>query len=443
MAQVARKHSASEQSTLGVNGLTACTPTEDASLLQICVMKEVAAKSNRCTRSGTSGQYSCSYTTCRNVGRACYTREKPIMKKVLSLIGARPQIVKEALVGKAARDAGVWHHIVVHSGQHYDPALSDIFFEELAIPAPAHHLGIGSGSHATMTAAAMVGVERVLLEEKPDALLVYGDTNTTLAGALAASKLHIPVVHVEAGIRMLPKTMPEEINRVLTDHVASVFCCCSETEVASLRREGITERVVVTGDVMYDLFLHMRQRLTPEALCKKYTVTPGNFVVVTLHRDYNVDVRDKFCKILDELIFLSKHIQVLFFLHPRTQKRIEEFCFSNKLIHFRCAPPESYLSLMSLVNACAFVITDSGGLQKEAYYAKKRTVVVMPDTGWRALTECGWNVLAGRGAELSAALSTMLETYQPAYPVHLYGDGNAAHHIVRAVDDFLRHNNEQ
>lgn len=212
--------------------------------------------------------------------------------KLVSLVGARPQFVKEALVGEAARRLGAWRHVLVHSGQHYDGNMSDIFFQELGIPQPDYHLGIGSGSHARMTAAALTGMEEILLKEKPDALLVYGDTNTTLAGALAAAKLHLPVIHVEAGIRMQPKTMPEEINRVLTDRLATLMCCCSELGRRNLAAEGITEGVHVAGDVMYDLFLRMRPRFTPEKTCADMALTPETFVLATLHRDY-ADCRKK------------------------------------------------------------------------------------------------------------------------------------------------------
>lgn len=360
------------------------------------------------------------------------------MKTVVSLVGARPQFVKEACVGKAARAAGLWRHVVVHSGQHYDPALSDVFFEELGIPQPDHHLGIGSGSHAAMTAAALIGMEGVLLQEKADALLVYGDTNTTLAGAIAAAKLHIPVIHVEAGIRMLPKTMPEEINRVLTDHIASVFCCCSHYGKTCLEKEGITGHVAVTDDVMYDVFLHMRHRFSAEKACREHRVEPGTFVVVTLHRDYNVDDPHTLSAILDGLAPLAARMPVLFFVHPRTHKSIEDFGLTQKAAALTCAPPASYMELMSLVEACAFVITDSGGLQKEAYFAGKRSIVVMPDTGWRALTECGWNVLAAADAHaLQRATYAILHEPCPQVPTQFYGDGNAAGGIIDAIDRFL------
>lgn len=359
------------------------------------------------------------------------------MKKVLSLVGARPQFIKEALVGKTARAAGLWRHEVVHSGQHYDAALSDIFFEELGIPAPDYHLGIGSGSHAAMTAAALTGMEQVLQEQKPDALLVYGDTNTTLAGALAAAKLHIPVIHIEAGIRMLPKTMPEEINRVLTDHAASAFCCCSQYEVQCLKHEGLTENVFLTGDVMYDVYKQLQPHFTPEAACLRHGVTRDNFAVVTIHRDYNVDDKARLESILGELEVLATSLPVLFFLHPRTKKRIAEFGLQTRIKPFLCAAPEGYVGLMSLLQHCTLVITDSGGLQKEAYYAKKRAIVVMPDTGWRALVDCGWNVLAGESNNgIRQAMSQICGSIA-LYPENVYGDGNAAQHIVKATATFL------
>ena len=342
-------------------------------------------------------------------------------------------------MGKAAREAGLWQHVVVHSGQHYDECLSGIFFSELDMPLPHHHLGIGSGSHAAMTAAALVGMEQVLQAEKPDALLVYGDTNTTLAGAIAASKLHIPVIHVEAGIRMLPKTMPEEINRVLTDHISTLFCCCSQHEADCLGREGLHDNVHVTGDVMYDLFLKMRPRLSPADVCRRYGVSPNQFAILTLHRDYNVDDKEILTGILDAVSDLANTMPVIFFVHPRTQSRIDQFGLGSKLAHCQCVPPEGYLALMSLVEACAFVMTDSGGLQKEAYYAGKRAIVVMPDTGWRALVACGWNILAKPNAHsLRLATAQMLHENQPTYVSDIYGTGQAACRIVASVEALLR-----
>lgn len=354
--------------------------------------------------------------------------------KIISLVGARPQFIKEALVGAAVRQSHAWQHVLVHSGQHYDANMSDIFFEELGIPRPDYHLGIGGGSHAQMTAAALTGMEDILLKEKPDALLVYGDTNTTLAGALAAAKLHVPVVHVEAGIRMLPKTMPEEINRVLTDRISAVMCCCSELGRRNLAAEGLTAGVCVTGDVMYDLFLRMRPRFTPEATCAAMSLTPEKFVLATLHRDYNVDTPASLRGMLEGLIAIQEEydLTVLLPLHPRTRKRAEEFGVTGLLERLRTCAPVGYLEVMSLASAARFVISDSGGLQKEAYYAGRRCAVMMPDTGWRELTECGWNVLCApkRESIVQAACHAMTSL---SYPAAIYGNGDAAQGIINAV----------
>ncbi|MDR1659916.1 MAG: UDP-N-acetylglucosamine 2-epimerase (non-hydrolyzing) [Desulfovibrio sp.] len=354
--------------------------------------------------------------------------------KILSLVGARPQFIKEALIGEAVARGDAWKHIIVHSGQHYDPDMSDIFFQELQIPAPKYNLGVGSGTHGEITAAALIGIEKALLAECPDALLVYGDTNTTLAGALAAAKLHIPVVHVEAGIRMLPKSMPEEINRVLTDHVSAVLCCCSGLGARNLAGEGIWEGVFVTGDVMYDCFLRMRPQFFPEGACTKNHVRHDRFILATLHRDYNVDSGDSLRACLEGLDRLQTESgnRVLLPLHPRTKKRIEEFSCGDMAQQLVVTEPLGYPELMSLLESCAFVVTDSGGLQKEAYYAGKRAVVLMPDTGWRELTDCGWNILASRNADDIAAAGARA-TGRCIRPDCVYGSGDAAAKIVRAV----------
>lgn len=354
--------------------------------------------------------------------------------KVISLVGARPQFVKEALVGEAARRLNAWQHILVHSGQHYDGNMSDIFFQELGIPRPDYHLGIGSGSHARMTAAALTGMEDILLKEKPDALLVYGDTNTTLAGALAAAKLHVPVIHVEAGIRMMPKTMPEEINRVLTDRISSVMCCCSDLGRRNLAAEGLSDGVHVTGDVMYDLFLRMQPRFTPDETCAAMSLRPGDFILATLHRDYNVDTPASLRGMLKGLAAVQDTcgFAVLLPLHPRTRKRVREFGLDPLLAPLRICDPIGYLEVMSLTCAARFVISDSGGLQKEAYYAGKRCAVMMPDTGWRELSDCGWNKLCAPEREsIVQAASRIMEPL--VCPKGIYGNGRAAESIISAT----------
>ena len=331
-----------------------------------------------------------------------------------------------------------WEHILVHSGQHYDAIMSDVFFEELGMPEPKYHLGVGSGSHGQMTAAALVGFEKVLLEEKPDGVIVYGDTNTTLAGALAAAKLHIPIVHIEAGIRMFPKTMPEEINRVLTDRISAVMCCCSDLGVANLEKEGIVQGVHNTGDIMYDCYLHMEKKFDLSLAQKEYGLADNSYYVATMHRDYNVDDPASLKNIV---IGLSEAAdangkKVLFFVHPRTKARLAELgnlAISDSLMVHGSV---GYLELMSLVKASAGVITDSGGLQKEAYFAGKRAVVVMPDTGWQELVDCGWNILASPQVEEIVRKTATILNSVPVQSA-IYGNGKAAEQIVSAITGSL------
>lgn len=354
--------------------------------------------------------------------------------KIVSLVGARPQFIKEAIVNREVRRRGAWHHVLVHSGQHYDINMSDVFFRQLEIPRPDHFLGVGSGLHGRQTAEALTRFEAVLLEEKPDAVLVYGDTNTTLAGALAAAKLHIPVVHVEAGLRQSPKTMPEEINRVLTDHISTRLFCCSDLGATNLKEEGITEGIEVVGDVMYDLYLEMAPSFDAEKALRTQGLREKGFLVVTLHRDFNVDSRESLQEILQGLNLAREEtgLEVFLPLHPRTAKRIDEFGLKEETKPLRLAEPLGYLELMALVRASAAVVTDSGGLQKEAYFAGKRAVVVMPDTAWRELTQSGWNSLSEAKADaLARHIKKALSPLE--HPGDLYGTGQAAAAIVGAI----------
>ncbi len=353
------------------------------------------------------------------------------MKKVVSLVGARPQFIKEAVIGAEVRRQNAWNHSLVHSGQHYDANMSDIFFTELDMKHPDYFLGVGSGSHGKQTAEVLAKFEELLLNEKPDLVLVYGDTNTTVAGALAASKLKIPVAHVEAGIRQNPKDMPEEINRVLTDHISRYLFCCSDLAVKNLEREGIAEGVFVVGDVMYDLYLKMKPRFTPKETREQYGLEECRYIIATLHRDFNVDNSESLRNILEGLVQVKKEtgLEILLPLHPRTRKRISEFGLESLATGVKTTDPIGYLDLMSLTQDCAAVVTDSGGFQKEAYYAGKRAVVVMPDTGWRELTECWWNLLCPPDAKyVSDNLQTIL--VQLSCPMRLFGDGNSGKIIV-------------
>lgn len=247
--------------------------------------------------------------------------------KVISLVGARPQIIKEAVLHGKFKEKGI-KEILVHSGQHYDYNMSSVFFEVLKIREPDYNLNVRSGTHGEMTGRIIIEFEKILLKEKPDLVLVYGDTNTTVAGALASVKLRIPIAHVEAGIRQQPKDMPEEINRVITDHISHFLFCPSQLAVRNLKKEGITKNVYFVGDVMYDLYLKMKEKFQYEVF-EKLNLKENEYILVTLHRDFNVDNSEKFKKILKQLQKISKQIKLVFPIHPRTRKRIYEFRFQR------------------------------------------------------------------------------------------------------------------
>ncbi len=347
--------------------------------------------------------------------------------KILSLVGARPQIIKEAVLNKEFQKAGI-NEILVHSGQHYDYNMSDVFFKVLNIRRPDYNLNVGSGTHAEMTGKIMIEFEKVVLKEKPDFILVYGDTNTTLAGALVGAKLKIPVAHVEAGLRQKPKDMPEEINRIVTDHVSSLLFCPSELAVENLKKEGITQGVHFVGDVMYELFLKMKPHFTYE-LVEQLGLREKDYIVCTIHRDFNTDAKENLEAILKELSEIARQIQIVFPIHPRTRKKIAEFGLDDHAKNLALIEPVGYLAMMGLVEKSLCVITDSGGLQKEAYWCGKRAIVVMPDTGWRELIECGWNRLAEPG-KIRETFNGLLKSQKIDYPKSVYGAGDSSQRIV-------------
>jgi UDP-GlcNAc3NAcA epimerase len=360
------------------------------------------------------------------------------MNKIISLVGARPQFIKEAVIASEVYKTNAWNHVLVHSGQHYDANMSDLFFEELHIPTPQYFLEVGSSSHGKQTALVLEKFEDILLLEKPDMVLVYGDTNTTIAGALAAAKLKIPVAHIEAGMRQYPKNMPEEVNRVVTDHLSFLLFCCSELSYQNLQRENITSGVYIAGDVMYDLFLRMKPHFMKNKMLHNLNLQEGKYILVTLHRDFNVDNKENFLSILRGLNGLIERtkLPIIFPMHPRTQKRIEELNLTKYVDTMHIIKPVGYLELMGLLEGCSNVVTDSGGLQKEAYYAKKQAAVIMPDTGWKEIIESGWNQLVP-GNAAKELLPRILENKFIAYPDNLYGDGNAAKVIVKNIMTYL------
>lgn len=345
---------------------------------------------------------------------------------VMTVLGARPQFIKAAPLCFALRDAGV-RESLVHTGQHYDDRMSEIFFRELGIPEPAVNLGIGSGGHGQQTGAMLAAIETLLLERKPDLLLVYGDTNSTLAGALAAAKLGVPIAHVEAGLRSFNRTMPEETNRVLTDHCADLLFCPTQTAVANLATENLRNGVHLVGDTMYDALL----RFAPAAR-EKSRVLDGlglsgqDFVLATLHRPYNVDEPNVLSEIFAAFARIGR--PVVFPVHPRTLARIRAFGLAAPG-NVRTVEPLGYLDMLALLHAAALVMTDSGGVQKEACFAGTPCVTLRPETEWVETVETGWNRLAwGRADDIVAAVEA--QSRPPAQPLRAYGDGHAAEKIA-------------
>ena len=348
--------------------------------------------------------------------------------KIVTIVGARPQFIKIAAVSRKLRERH--QEILVHTGQHYDYEMSGAFFDGLELPRPDVNLEVGSGSHAVQTGAMLKGIEDVLLAESPDCLLIYGDTNSTLAGALAASKLSIPVVHVEAGLRSFNRSMPEEINRVVADHLSSLLLCPSETAVSNLALEGVTANVHLVGDVMLDALNWAKQRSAgaESAFRSRFGLKRAQYLVATLHRSENTDDKARFTSILET--FNSLDEPVVFPVHPRARKLISETSFHPRPgLHL--IDPIGYLEMVALVGAARLVLTDSGGLQKEAYWLGVPCLTLRNETEWVETVEAGWNVLVGPDPERIAR--TVKSFHPPDQHPALYGNGTAAEKCVELI----------
>ncbi len=353
------------------------------------------------------------------------------MLKLLSVVGARPQFIKAASVSRYIRKKHC--EILVHTGQHYDYGMSGIFFAELNIPKPDYNLGVGSGTHGKQTGEMLARLEEVLLSHRPDWVLVYGDTNSTLAGALAAVKLEIPVAHVEAGLRCYNRKVPEEINRLLTDHLSRILFCPSDRAVHNLAKEGITSGVYNVGDVMYDAILDYAdisgRRST---IMERLKLKEKSFLLVTVHRPANTDVRENLQKIINGCGSLD--FPVVFPLHPRTKRRIKEFGLEEKLAeaeNILAIEPVGYFDMLVLEKNCLKILTDSGGVQKEAYLLGTPCITMREETEWVETVESGWNTLAGRDFNL---IRQELRSPPPlGARTDFYGSGEAG----RLISDIL------
>jgi UDP-N-acetylglucosamine 2-epimerase len=338
-------------------------------------------------------------------------------------VGARPQFIKAAPVSATLRQS--FTEILVHTGQHYDHGMSAVFFQELGIPEPEYNLGIGSGSHGQQTGQMLAAIEAVLLKEKPDWMLVYGDTNSTLAGALAAAKLHIPIAHVEAGLRSYNRTMPEEINRVLTDHCSNLLFCPTQTAVDNLVSEGIHQGVHQVGDVMVDALYYFLPKAEQSPILSQHSLTPGNYVLATIHRASNTDTVEALAQVLDCLA--QSAWPVVWPIHPRTAAALNRFALTHPP-NVRLIPPVGYLEMLALEKQARFILTDSGGVQKEAYIFAVPCITLREDTEWVETVAQGWNTLTG--ADAAKVREALARPRPDTTPPPVFGDGAAAAKIA-------------
>ena len=359
-------------------------------------------------------------------------RKESVLKymKVVTIVGARPQFIKCAPVSRHLRLAA--HEVLLHTGQHYDENMSRIFFEQLDIPEPDYNLNVGSGSHGLQTAQMLHRIENILTEESPECVLVYGDTNSTLAGALAAVKLQIPVAHVEAGLRSFNRRMPEEINRVVTDQISSLYFCPTQTAVNNLANEGMRKGVYLVGDVMYDaLKENIEKARQISTILDKLNLRSKGYILVTIHRAENTDDRVALKNICDALVELSLSGEtIIFAAHPRTLKRLEMLGERERL-NKQIIEPLPYLDMLLLQESAKLLITDSGGMQKEALWLSVPCVTLRHDTEWTETLKSGWNTLAGN--EKQNILSAVRESLKELRPAAEFKDYGASKHLVEIL----------
>ncbi|MBP6634837.1 MAG: UDP-N-acetylglucosamine 2-epimerase (non-hydrolyzing) [Paludibacter sp.] len=346
------------------------------------------------------------------------------MKKIITVVGARPQFIKAATLSRQFKLLGIEEKII-HTGQHFDANMSEIFFDEMEIPKPAYQLDIHGVSHGAMTGRMLEGIEKILMTEKPDGVLVYGDTNSTLAGALAAAKLHIPVIHVEAGLRSFNMEMPEEINRILTDRISNALFCPTDTAVNNLMREGFDNmpiQIIKNGDVMQDAAMYYADKAQLKSdIIRKAGL--NKFVLATIHRQENTDNPENLKNIIEGLNAIHKEIPVVVPMHPRTRNILAQ---NYQLPDFTIIDPVGYFDMIMLLKSCEMVITDSGGVQKEAFFFAKHCITLREQTEWVELVENGFNLLVGSDIDKLRDAFDFFRTKKSDFSINLYGNGKAA-----------------
>ncbi|MDR2972065.1 MAG: UDP-N-acetylglucosamine 2-epimerase (non-hydrolyzing) [Bacteroidales bacterium] len=349
---------------------------------------------------------------------------------ILTVVGARPQFVKAAIVSRAMKQFSNIKEVLVHTGQHFDTNMSDIFFEEMEIQKPTYNLNINGLNHGAMTGQMLEKIEAIIVEENPDWVLVYGDTNSTLAGALAAAKLHVKIAHVEAGLRSFNMAMPEEINRILTDRIATILFAPTDQAVANLNYERLISKstlVVKTGDVMLDAAMFFRKKIKKLNNCKYKIIT-------TVHRAENTDNPEKLQVIFNALEKVAEKYEMILPLHPRTKEKLEKMNYNFAKSHIHFVEPVSYLDMIALLMDCILVMTDSGGLQKEAYFLKKPCITLREETEWTELVSSQCNILSlGDYSNIIHSVEKMISLPESCFNQNLYGDGNAAKKIVETI----------
>lgn len=355
------------------------------------------------------------------------------MIKILTILGARPQFIKAGSVSREIAKYKEIEEVIVHTGQHYDANMSDIFFDEMQIPKPNYFLGTGGKSHGAMTGQMIEKIEEVALSEKPDWIMVYGDTNSTLAGAIVASKLHIKLAHIEAGLRSFNMKMPEEVNRILTDRVSNILFCPTNKAIENLKNEGYENfdcKIVESGDVMQDgAIFYKNLAVKPNIEIKK------DFILCTIHRAENTDDEIRLRSIFEALEEIAKEKQVILPLHPRTKKILQNLKLN--ITNLTLIEPVGYLEMVWLIDHCDFVMTDSGGLQKEAYFFEKQCITLRNETEWVELVECGANKLVGANKErILEAYKNNSEFNKKNSKLELYGGGKASENIIKELLEY-------
>ncbi len=360
-------------------------------------------------------------------------------KKILTIVGTRPQFIKAALISKLLRKSRTKTEVLVHTGQHYDDNLSAVFFKEMELPAPDYNLNVGSGSHAEQTGTMLIMIEKIILKEKPTLVLVYGDTNSTLAGALATAKFHIPLVHIEAGPRSFNRKMPEEINRIITDHLSCFLFAPTARSALNLYQEGIpADRVSNTGDILYDLFLYYSSFAKRSTVLEQLGIKEKKYLLLTIHRAENTDNSRRLRHIVEALNMLTSKYPVIAALHPRTRAalKVNALELGQNIIPIK---PLGYLDMYKLEKSARLIITDSGGVQREALFHRVPCVTLRMETEWPETVQCGWSRLLPPNSDLGILLKKEVEHPWKGslLKVNFFGDGTAARKMVSLLDQFV------